>query len=965
MISRVLKSYKIRYLIAVGLLLVVGFLLEAQPLPHGTPPMRNFTKKMYQAAPQNWSICQSANQIMYFANNLGLLRFDGSRWTVHPNDNKTIIRSLFLSQDEKIYAGGQGELGYYQYNSNGQLQYFSLKNRIEDTSLTFEDVWHIITYKDRIYFQTSNEIFEFHPQTNQMKVHNLGVGISLITASHRGILAFTEKGSIYRNTNGKFLKTSLALSKESTVTGQINWNKDSILVATYQDGMYWLANDQITPLEGRWNDYFKNQKINKITHLSDGNVVVGLAKAGILLFNPKRSQGQKIDKVNGLQGNNIIGLFQDCGKDLWVCSENGIDLIQYQSSYRYLYPDGYLRGAGYTAGYHERRLYLGTSNGLYLHEPTNGIDQFILLEGSEGQVWKVDTVLGKIILGHHQGAFLVKDKKLTALYKSTGSWKFIPYNSKFILGGTYRGLILADWSNGIQSFSPLENFKESSRILVKDKYNNYWMSHPYRGVYLLNINEKSRTVEPKLYNISKGIPSDLNNYIFLINQTVYVAAEDGLYRYKPEYDQFEKDTLLGDLIGAQNRIQLLFQDSDLDIWFYTANELGLLRRIEEGISSKYERVILDPLPEKLLGGFEFIYELPEKKFLMGCEEGFLMMQKQRNQSIRTFMTQLSAININYPDRELLLSTINNALGNSKNEPYRLSYKSNKISFQYTTTSYGDERREYRYLLAGVDDHYSEWSHQTEVSYSNLKPGDYIFQVQAKVGGIIQTDESLFYFTISAPWYKTRIAVLGIVLLGIIIIIGLFLTQRKGFESQKRELTSQLKEEVKEIEEIAEQREKALIRLKNEKLQSEIEHKNNELASATMHLVQKQELLTNVQKGLSRVLKLSEMDKRTKQELQSIISDLQQDTNFDEDWNRFTTYFDEVHSSFLSKLKQDYPHLTVHDHKLCAYLRMDLSTKDIAHLLNISVRGVEGSRYRLRKKLGLDGTTNLSEFIRQL
>ena len=83
---------------------------------------------------------------------------------------------------------------------------------------------------------------------------------------------------------------------------------------------------------------------------------------------------------------------------------------------------------------------------------------------------------------------------------------------------------------------------------------------------------------------------------------------------------------------------------------------------------------------------------------------------------------------------------------------------------------------------------------------------------------------------------------------------------------------------------------------------------------------------------------------------------------DDNWDKFELYFDQVHENFFQRLRDHYPKLTPKDQKLCAYLRMNLSTKEIAPLLNISVRGVEISRYRLRKKLGLTSETNLVDFI---
>ena len=83
---------------------------------------------------------------------------------------------------------------------------------------------------------------------------------------------------------------------------------------------------------------------------------------------------------------------------------------------------------------------------------------------------------------------------------------------------------------------------------------------------------------------------------------------------------------------------------------------------------------------------------------------------------------------------------------------------------------------------------------------------------------------------------------------------------------------------------------------------------------------------------------------------------------DDDWNSFAKNFDLIHNDFLKRMKQKHPNLTPKDLKLCAYLKMNLSTKELAPLLNISVRGVEISRYRLRKKLGIPNDYNLNDYM---
>jgi DNA-binding CsgD family transcriptional regulator len=153
-------------------------------------------------------------------------------------------------------------------------------------------------------------------------------------------------------------------------------------------------------------------------------------------------------------------------------------------------------------------------------------------------------------------------------------------------------------------------------------------------------------------------------------------------------------------------------------------------------------------------------------------------------------------------------------------------------------------------------------------------------------------------------------------------------------------------------------------LRNEKLEVEINFKNSELASSAMHLVKKGELLTKIKAELSHVMKSMD-NPQAVNELKKMIKTLSEDDQMDQEWENFTKHFDKVHSDFVVSLKEKHPSITGNEIKLCAYLRMNLSTKEIAQLMNISVRGVEISRYRLRKKLGLASEVSLFDYLIQL
>jgi DNA-binding CsgD family transcriptional regulator len=156
-------------------------------------------------------------------------------------------------------------------------------------------------------------------------------------------------------------------------------------------------------------------------------------------------------------------------------------------------------------------------------------------------------------------------------------------------------------------------------------------------------------------------------------------------------------------------------------------------------------------------------------------------------------------------------------------------------------------------------------------------------------------------------------------------------------------------------------ESELVAVTNEKLEADINFKNSELASSAMHLVKKGELLTKMKAELAQIMKGVD-NPQVITDLKKMIRSLSEDDNMDKEWESFAKHFDKVHSDFVVALKEAHPTITPNEVKLCAYLRMNLSTKEIAQLMNISVRGVEISRYRLRKKISISSDTNLFDYL---
>ncbi|HZE82659.1 MAG TPA: hypothetical protein VE035_00055, partial [Puia sp.] len=131
----------------------------------GIPDIINYPKDVYNAGTQNRGIAQDKNGVIYFANYQGLLSFDGTYWKNYPLPNKTVVRSVAIGNDHKIYAGGQDDFGYFSPDGNGRLVYISLKDLITEKFRSFSDIWNIVAFGNDVFFQCRNKIFQLSNQT--------------------------------------------------------------------------------------------------------------------------------------------------------------------------------------------------------------------------------------------------------------------------------------------------------------------------------------------------------------------------------------------------------------------------------------------------------------------------------------------------------------------------------------------------------------------------------------------------------------------------------------------------------------------------------------------------------------------------------------------------------------------------------------------------------------------------------
>ncbi len=935
----------------------------------GLPDIINYAKPVYKAGLQNWDIKQDKNGIIYFANNEGLLSFDGKYWNNYPLPNKTIVRSVEIGPDNRIYVGGQDEIGYFAAASNGRLQYHSLIDEIPVKDRSFGDVWDIVLFKGNTYFRSSTKIFKFTGRT--AITFNAPAEWAFLGTCNGKLYAQDYKNGLLKFENEVWspLSETNGLPAGDAVTGILPINTDSALIATLKNGLYSLYNNKISVQESINNAVFKNDRIYAVTAVNAAWMALATNNNGVYITDFKGNIIQSFSRTEGLQNNNVLSVFSDSQRNLWLGLDNGIDLITYNSSIKQIKP--LLQdGSGYTAIMYDNRLYLGTSNGLFsvpmqpVPDMSFSKGNFTAVNNTKGQTWGLANINNQLLLGHHEGAFVINNNNAIPIAANKGYWNFVPLSGTYpipqIVSGGYNGLTIFNYVNGQFSFlKSIAGFNESSRFVTLDKDNNIWVSHPYHGVFKI-AQKPDASYSTFAYSTTKGLPSLLNNHIYTIKNELLVATEKGIYVYNKEKDSFEPSEFYHKLLGNQS-IRYLKEDNSSNIWFIHEKTLGVID------FSKKEPVVIH-LPElnnKMLSGFEFIYAVNENNIFLGGEKGFYHINYAKyRKSIPKLLVQIRTLRIINQTDSLLFGGYYEdeaTVQNEKDIP-SISYHWKTLRIEYASTLFGYQSNlEYSYRLKGYDNNWSEWTSRTEKEYTNLPAGKFSFEVKVRNNLGNEPAVASYSFKVLPPWYYTNWAKAFYLLVFVAVMYFLYKWTTKKFKLQEEKY----EEEQKRLRyihdlEIAKTASE-LVTLRNEKLEADINFKNSELASSAMHLVKKGELVSKMKTELGHVMK-GITSHPAEADLKKIIKSISEDDNMDQEWENFTLHFDKVHSDFISALKEKHPGISNNEVKLCAYLRMNLSTKEIAQLMNISVRGVEVSRYRLRKKLELATEVSLFDYL---
>lgn len=924
---------------------IVFFLIGSCLFSQELPPIVKYAPTTYVAGNQNWMISQDQNRFVYFANNDGLLEYNGSNWELYPSPNETILRSVKVINN-KIYSGSYMEFGFWTRHSNGKLKYTSLSNTIKKHLLDDEQFWNILNYDQWVIFQSLERIYIYDTKTGNFKI---------ITPKNKIIKSFLTKNAIYFQTlnEGLFeIESGTARLVSNNPILKINrivnvfLDDQGLLIQTQRNGFYKLNGTALTKFSTEADSEMMTNSVYSSQLLSDGSYAIGTVSNGIYVLSSEGKMKYHISQNKGLSNNTALSLFEDADKNLWVGLDNGINCINLQSPIKNYVDDTGILGTTYTSILFKGNLYIGTNQGLF-YKKQYSTDEFKFINGTKGQVWSLFAYDGTLFCGHDSGTFIIEDALATNIFPKSGTWKFeaVPNKKELVLQGNYFGIsVLEKVNNTWQYRNKIKGFDYSARYFEITSQLEVYVSHEYKGVFRLQLdNALQKTNSFFSYKTPK---KSKNSGLTKYNNTIYYACKDGIFKLNTSTKEFEKDKVLSSVFEKdQYTSGKLIVDNSNKIWMFSKNYIHYFSSSKLSNQLKQNGIAIPSSLTNSISGFENITQISNYEYLIGTTDGYYTMNIN-DLSFKNYRVSISNIQTNK------LNEIYN--NNSIYEEGSFKYDENNIVFNYTVPEYNKYiNAEFQYLLKGFQDNWSEWSTKNSINFKNLPPGDYVFKVRAKFASSYLENFAVYSFTIKKPWYLTNLAIIFYIILTVVLARVIHKTYKNYYQKQKEKLIEEnnLLLEIKELE-----NEQEIMRVRNEQLSQDVDMKSRELAVSTMSLNSKNELLAFIKEDLKKT------NSDESRSVKSVISTINKNITGNDSWSVFKEAFENTDKDFLKKIKLAHPSLTPNDLRLCAYLRLNLSSKEVAPLLNISVRSVEIKRYRLRKKMDLSHDQSLVEYI---
>lgn len=924
------------------LLLGIACGLSAPLCAAWTPAVHHFAPDVYGGGTQNWAIAQQDNGWIYVANNYGLLEYDGSAWNLYGVSNSTAVRSVVRGNDGTLYVGATDEFGLFAPNERGELVYRSLADSLPARYRQFGEVWRLHCTDEQLYVQTRNYIF-LSDKNGQVEVIDPSVIIYTSLLVDGNLYIATSRDLYVLSGNRLHALRGAEALQGALVAALVPYKEHGVLIGTAFQGVWLYDGTRIRRFRTDADDYIRSNQLYTMA-VSDRYLAFGTVRKGVVWTDLDGRNCRYMTREDGLQNNTVLSLHFDRQGNLWLGLDNGIDYIPTVAPILQLHDKNTDYGSGYTACEYRGTLYLGTNQGLYKQTPDGSLR---LIAGSLGQVWNVTEVGGTLFCCHNRGLFVVEGDRLQPVECSDGVWSVRALTDGRAIAGSYTGFYTLQRRNRQWEVRHLHGFNETALYYDIDATGHIWLLSS-RGVERLTIDSAWQRISPELiieqpaaqrtYSLARW-----GNELWLTgNHYCGIIDSTGVLR---------EDAAAADRLSGVRRYVLMREDGQGNVWYMYDGRLNV--RHADGASAFGTTCEVLHNPNLFIGGFANITFLRSGEAVIGGVNGFYRLSDEQQA---------------FAAESLYIRRVTTA--QNRQVVYGEAYAGEAAALQLPAGVYSllvqlsgnDVTRDkvlYRTRLLPNEKDFTEWRDTPARDLIALHSGEYLLEVE-----MLSRNDQIIARTlpirIRMPFYWTAGAK---VMYAVLLLMGIGYAVwriRRRMQASKLRIAQEKNEEIR-------QQQMRILQLENEKAQFDLQNKSRELSRALLTEANRKEWNSEVLSEIRRAMDCLNDNKvvEARGRMQNLQNRLSRNSESSVDWKRFEENFDIVNNQFITRLKTAYPWMSKQERKLCVYIRMGLLTKEIAPLMNISVRGVEMMRYRLRAKMNLDAQTDLHRFFNAL
>jgi serine phosphatase RsbU (regulator of sigma subunit)/ligand-binding sensor domain-containing protein len=797
-------------------------IVSAQINKTGIPFFKNFSPKEYKAHNENWAIVRDKRGVIYVGNNNnGVLEFDGKNWRQISVPNNSIVRSLAIDSNGTVFVGATREFGFLEPNATGKLQYKSLSNMVDTSKYKYNTIW-------KTYVTNKNEILFCAMKCILIYKNNKIVPVTLPEGS---FFSFYVDGNLYIGNWKEFGLLKLNGNKLEKAPGNdffidqdilkiLPYKRNLLIVFTYNglflyntiDGS--IINPEKDSQFNKTNKFLIENVAYNGTLINDNFYAWATKSAGVIIAEKKGKIIENYSDSSGLQDKMVSDVLY-CNDEgvLWATLSNGISKFEFNSPIRFFGPESKINGNINDVCRFLGKLYVGTSLGLYYLDYNKGrLASFkevydvrgqavnsmsiVNIDGIQHLIIGTSNNLIEIINGH------VIDFKRPDIYANVVYTS--KYNKNTFYVGTEKGLIVANYNNGVWNLTPenSEKVKTEIRSLSEDNEGNLWIGTLVEGVYRI-----SKEGNISKFTTKEGLP--VMNDIKVSNTIsgLVFATTKGFYSYNKEKNIFTSFEPFGNNISKNKRnIISVFSGFNNQIWLNIDNRIYKFNK-------HYNEFKADTIPFRRLPQMtvQVVYSEPDGLTWIGGSEGLFCYDNffKRKYNI-SYHTLIRSVNIN--SDSTIFNGANYLLKINGNDTSRISclnqpnelkpilaYKFNNLTFSFAAPYFEDENNIlYSYFLEGYSEKWSNWSSENKKEFTNLYEGKYIFKVKAQNVYAVESTIAEFEFEISPPWWRTTWAYIGYFVTGIFILIFSIKIYTRKLEADKRRLEGIVVERTAEI-----------------------------------------------------------------------------------------------------------------------------------------------------------------------